>query len=368
MRINWYEPRFGEEELEGVTKVIKDAYVNEGPKTKEFEKELRDYLGVKYVLLIANATAGLFLAVKADSIIKGKKDFEVIVPDMTMIATANSVEWAGGKPILVDIEKERTTISVSEIEKKITNKTTAIIPVHVLGRAADMEEIEEIAKKHGLSIIEDSAGALGSRLNGKLLGTFGKVGCFSLQANKIITSGQGGIVVTNDERYYEVMKRLSDFGRMSNKEFIHQKIGYNLKFNDLSSALGMGQFHKIDKRIEMLKSQRKMYEKELIDLDKVRFFPLRKEEVPLWIDVLVENREELVKYLNKNEIYPRKCWPSIHKNPPYEDQGNDQDFPNSTYLSDNCLWLPNGPAISNEQIVFISKKIKEFYNGIKKDT
>ena len=364
MRINWNEPKFDEEDLKEVSEVLKASYVNEGPKTKELEEKFKQYLGVKHVIFTANATASLFLAIKADALIRGVEDFEVIVPDMTMIATATAVEWAGGKPILVDIEKNRMTINIKEIEKKITSKTTAIIPVHILGRATDMEKLNEIAQKYNLTIIEDAAGALGSKINEKYLGTVGKVGCFSLQSNKIITSGQGGVIVTNNDQYNEIIRRLRDFGRF-NKEFLHKIVGYNLKFNDLSAALVLGQFNKLEERKKLLIKQRNQYEQELSSVNKIKFPEFEEGEIPLWIDVIAKNRDELFEYLKSLEIYSRKCWPALHKNPPYQNQGTDEDYPISTFISNNVLWLPNGPGLKSEQIDFICLKIKEFYN--KKD-
>ncbi|NPE27134.1 cupin domain-containing protein [Methanococcoides sp. SA1] len=361
-RINWNEPRFDEDDIKEVSEVIRDNWVNEGPKSRELELSIKKYLGVKHVILTTNATAALFLAVKADAKLKGVKDFEVIIPDMTMIATAMAVEWAGGKSVPVDIEKKRMTIDPSKIEDKITHKTTAIIPVHTIGRSADMESLKFIAGKHNLSIIEDAAGALGSQEDGKFLGTIGKAGCFSLQSNKIITCGQGGVIVTDDDRYYETMRSLCDFGRID-KEFLHKEKGFNLKFNDLSAALGLSQFRKIEERKKMLVEQRKKYESELSEIKEVSFPPINIDsgEIPLWIDVIVKDKDELIENLKSSEIYSRPCWPPVHRNPPYSHTGNDSDFPNSTYISDNVVWLPNGPAISSDQISFICGKIKDFY-------
>jgi perosamine synthetase len=362
MRINWNEPRFDDDDLKEVSQVLKDSYVNEGPKTKELEQKLKDYLDVKHVILTANATAALFLAVKADAIIKGKKEFEVIIPDMTMFATATAVEWAGGKPILVDVEKDRMTLDTEKLENKITSKTTAIIPVHILGRSADMEKLNQLARKNNLTIIEDAAGALGSKnADGKYLGTIGKVGCFSLQSNKIITSGQGGIIVTDDDKYNEVIRRLRDFGRFD-KEFLHNTIGYNLKFNDLSAALALSQFKKLEERRRLLIQQREQYKKELSGLENIKFPKFQESEIPLWIDIIAENRDEIFDYLKSFEIYSRKCWPAIHENPPYQNQGTDEDFPNSSFISKSCIWLPNGPAIDSEKIKFICSKIKDFFS------
>lgn len=363
MRINWNEPKFDGSEMEEIKKVVEANYVNEGPKTRELEEEIKKYLGVKHVIITTNATAALFLAVKADALIKNKEEFEVIVPDMTMIATATAVGWAGGKPILVDVEKESMTIDSKKIEEKITEKTIAIIPVHILGRSANMAEIEKIAKKHNLTIIEDAAGALGSKYKGQFLGTIGKVGCYSMQSNKIITSGQGGIIVTNDDNYNEVIRRLRDFGRLNNKEFIHKAEGYNLKFNDLSAALGLAQFRKLEEKKKLLIMQRNQYEKKLGALKDVRFPKYNSEEIPLWVDVVVKRRSELVEYLKKNEIYTRECWPAVHRNPPYANQGEDGDFPNASFIADNVLWLPNGPALTSDQINLITKKVIEFYGS-----
>jgi len=367
MTIRWNEPRLNSEELREVEKVITNSYVGEGPKTRELEEMISNYLGVKHTILTVNGTAALFLATKADAIIKGVEDFEVIIPDMTMFATASSVNWAGGKPILVDVSKEKMTIDTKKIEEKITSKTTAIIPVHILGRAADMDQLTKIAEKHNLTIIEDAANALGSKDNGQFLGTIGKVGCFSLQANKIITTGQGGVIVTNDDKYCETMRRLRDFGRF-NKEFYHEEMGFNLKFNDLLAALGVAQFKKIEQRKKMLVNQYKTYKKELKDSNKIKFPNVDTDngEVPLWIDAFAEDAKNLINFLKEKDIHCRECWPAIHRNAPYKYQGSDSDFSNSSYLSDNVIWLPNGPGVNEEQIVFISKKIKEFYKELKK--
>ncbi|MBU3923822.1 MAG: DegT/DnrJ/EryC1/StrS family aminotransferase [Nanoarchaeota archaeon] len=379
-RINWNEPRFDSGALEEISEVIRDSYVNEGPKTCELEEMIRNYLGVKYVVLTTSATAALFLALKADAVIRGLEDFEVIVPDMTMIATANAVSWAGGTPIFVDVEIARGTIDASKIEVAISNKTAAIVPVHTLGRSAEMERIMDVAIRNNLTVIEDAAGALGSKNGEKFLGTIGKVGCFSLQSNKIVTCGQGGIIVTDDDKYYEMIRRLRDFGRLSNKEFLHEIEGYNLKFNDLSAALALSQFKGIERRKAMLVEQWKFYAERLVNVDEVKFpvVDLNKGEVPIWVDVLVEDRDELIDYLKSFDVHCRACWPSVHRNPAYRQDsvvggrgvgGSDElvefRFEGADYFADNCVWLPNGPAIDVEQMSFVCEKIEEFYSSPK---
>lgn len=362
--INWNEPSFDAKDMLEVTKVLKANYINEGPKTAELERKLEAYLGSKHVIMTCSGTAALFLAVKADMIIKNLKEFEVIVPDMTMIATAYAAHWAGGKAVLADIEPYRFTISPEEIRKKISARTSAVIPVHVLGRSANMDEIMKIAEEKNLTVIEDCAGSLGSKNeNGQHLGTIGKMGCFSLQSNKIITCGQGGFVCTNDDKYAQIMRALKDFGRIS-KTGMHDIEGYNLKFSDLQAALALSQFNKLEARIKMLNEQREIYLKELDDLeDNIVMMKYESGEVPLWIDVIAKERDHLAEYLfNYYQIRTRKCWPALHENAPFKDQkGNIAQL-----TSENALWLPNGPKIKPEDIVAICKKIRRFYTSWKK--
>lgn len=361
-RINWNEPRFGDEERKIIEEVLRNNYVNEGPKTKELEEEIKKFLGVNYAIITTNATAALALAVEADAAIKKKKKFEYLVPDLTMLATASAVSWAGGTPILVDVIKRDGTINVEKLEDRITEDTIGIIPVHTVGRAANMESIMKIAKKCDLTVIEDAAGALTSKnIDGKYLGTIGSAGVYSLQSNKIITSGQGGIIVTNNQEYYEKMRRLRDFGRLSNKEFIHAEEGYNLKFNDLSAALALGQLKGIESKKNRLLMQREEYFRYLSDLEEISFFPLREGEVPLWVDIFAKERDNLASYLRENNIFPRECWPALHMNPPYAYQGEDKDFPVASKIAKEVLWLPNGPALEFHEINYISDKIREFY-------
>lgn len=366
MVIRWNEPRFDSEDLKEVSKVIIDNYVNEGPKTKEFEKILSEYLNVKNVVMVTNGTVALYLALKSIAILKGKEDFEVIIPDMTMFATATAVELAGGKPVIVDVEEKRGVIDLEKIEEKITEKTLAIMPVQILGRGVDMEKLKQITEKYNLMIVEDSAGALGSMQGNEYLGTIGDVGCFSLQSNKIITTGQGGVIVSDNDLLIENIRRLRDFGRADKSEFLHNEIGYNFKFSDLAASLGVSQFKKIEERKKMLVEQYETYFNELSSLEEIKFFGLKEKEVPLWIDVYVKKRDKLFSFLKEREVFSRPCWPAIHQNPPFLQ--NDENFPVSSKMASEVLWLPNGPGINKDQIIYICDLIKEFYNGIKENS
>ena len=363
MTIRWNGPRFDEGDIRRVAEVLNDDYVSEGSITRELEDKLEDYLGVRHVVMTSNGTAALFLAFRATALIRRVKEYEIIVPDMTMIATASAVGWAGGTPVLADVESARWTLDVEDVKKKITPKTIALAPVHILGRSCDMRGLEAVAGGHDLAMIEDAAGALGSRGHSGHLGTLGDVGCYSLQSNKIITGGQGGFVATDDLRYFETMRRLKDFGRLDKGEFVHRTEGYNLKMGELSAALALGQFGKLDARRELLISQRKVYEHELRQVGELTFPEVKysEGEVPLWVDVLAERRNELSGLLEERGIATRDCWPAIHRNPPYAGQFTDQDFPVASKVADEGLWLPNGPSISEEDIRRVCREVKGFY-------
>lgn len=275
MKISWYSPKFGEKEKELVVKALETGYVNDGgPMCKELEKKISKFLEVKHVILTTSGTAALFLALKADQIIRNLKDYEVIIPDFTCIATANAVRWAGNGAIevLADVNKEDYCINILDIEKKIGPKTKVIIINQIIGRCCDIEELNKIAKEHGLIIIEDAAGAFGSKCKHGYIGTIGKVGCFSLQANKIISCGQGGIVVTNDDLYANKMRRIRDQGRLNKTDVVYPIEGYNLKFNDILAGVVLGQLEDIENRIKNLINQRKQYEQELKNIPEI-FLP-----------------------------------------------------------------------------------------------
>jgi len=360
-KIGWYEPVFGAREKELVGKVLDSGYLNEGPMTKELEDKLSDYLNVKHVILTTSGTSALFLALKADQVIREINDYEVIVPDLTCIATANAVKLAGAEPVLTDIEDKRFCINYDDIARKLTDKTKAIIAVQMIGRSCDMNKLEKISKENNLTIIEDAAGCLGSKTERGYLGTFGKAGCFSLQANKIITSGQGGVVVTDDDNYNEMIRRIKDQGRLSKQEWTYPVEGYNFKYNELSAAVTLAQFERLESKKRDLVDQRQLYEEELKNTPQIFMPELNYDlgEVPLWVDMTVQNRDGLASYLTENDIATRNAWPPVHRNGAYLQ--DDANFPITTRIVGDAIWPPNGPTITSEDIKYVCSKIKEFY-------
>lgn len=366
MDIPWWEPQTGSKEKKLITEVLKSNFLNDGEYTTKFEREITKLLGCKYAVAVTSATAAMFVSLKALNIGFGD---EVIVPDMTFIATPNAVEMAGAKAVLVDIDPKTLTISTEAIKKAITKKTKAIIPVHVSGRAADMRAILKIAKGYNLLVIEDAAEAFMSKHNGKYLGTLGVMGCFSFSPPKIITTGQGGMIVTNNDRLVPRLRELKDQGRPqrgTGGDDIHYSIGFNFKFTNLQAAVGLGQLSYLNKRMRRMKKINFLYSQHLKGLEGIKVFDvdLDRGELSLWTDALVDKRDELDKYLSKKGINCRRFWFPIHTQKPYKLP--DKIFPNSSRLSPKALWLPSAFTMTDKQVKYVCREIKKFFSHGKK--
>lgn len=253
------KPYFDNDEIDEIREVLTSGWVSQGPKVKEFENKVAQYLGVKYAIAASNCTAALHLANLGLGVSPGD---EVIVADYTFPATGHSVLYCGARPVFVDIDPRTYNIAVDKIEEKITKNTKAIIPVHTFGQPADMAKILKIARAYHLPVIEDAACAFGARFQKQYAGTIGEVGCFSFHARKGITTGEGGMIVTNNKDLAERIRYLSVFGmktaweREKSTEFRvpeFQDVGYNYKMSDITAAVGVAQL----KKLEMFIAKRK---------------------------------------------------------------------------------------------------------------
>ncbi len=235
-------PWLGKEELKELKEVLKSQWISGGPKIKKFQEEIAKVCGVKHAVTVCNGTQALYVGLKILGVGPGD---EVIVPDFTFIASANAVVWTGAKPVFVDVDERTFNIDPSKIEKAITKKTRAIMPVHLYGQSADMTAIMKIAKKHHLYVVEDAAQGIGVKFKGKPVGSFGDVGCLSFYADKTITTGEGGMVLTNDSTLAQKVTILSNQGRISRGWYIHENLGYNFRMCDFQAAVGLGQLKKL---------------------------------------------------------------------------------------------------------------------------
>jgi perosamine synthetase len=357
--IPWWNPITNEKrEKEFVRKVLDDNYPNDGYLTTQFEEKIKKLLKCKYAVAVTSGTTALFSSLKALEIGYGD---EVIIPDVTFIATANAVEMTNAKPVLADVELDTANLDPISFERLITSKTKAVIPVHVSGRAANLKQIIKIAKKHNIAVIEDAAEALMSKYNNKYLGTLGNIGCYSLSPNKIITSGQGGITVTNNKKVYQRLREIKDqgspkrgsagFGPINN-------VGYNFKFTNLQAGVALAQLSYLKTRVKRMMRNHKLYKKYLKGIDGITLmkFDTKAGEIPQWSDIITNKPEKLVKAFEKNNIGYRRYWPPIHTQKPYKKP--DKYFPNSNQLFKNALWLASAYTLTDSDIKYVCKIIK----------
>jgi perosamine synthetase len=359
-KIDFWVPQFGPEEKARVADVIDSGFLNDGDVTTQFEREVAELLGCKHVVATTNGTSAIFLALAGVGIQAGD---EVLVPDVTFIATANAVSLTGAKPVLVDADPQNLTVDPAAAERAITPRTKAIVPVHVSGRAADIAAISEIAKRHGLLVIEDAAEAFLSKHRGKCLGTFGSAGCFSLSPNKTITTGQGGLIATDDDRLHVRLRELKDQGRPARGtggDDTHNSVGYNFKFTNLQAAIGLAQLKDLPHRADRMRKIYQGYRDGLRGVAGIAVIPFHIEEgeLPQWTDVLADQRDALYNHLASHGIRGRRFWHPLHTQAPYRRPS--QEFPNSTRKIPHAMWLPSGFVLSDEEVAAVCAEIQSF--------
>ena len=248
------QPSITQREIDYVTDAVKSGWVSSlGKYVDIFEEKFAQYTGTKYALTTCNGTAALHLALVANGIGPGD---EVIIPDLTFVATANAVTYTGATVVCADVEEESLCLDPAKIESAITDKTRAVIPVHIYGHPANMVEIGKIAQRRGLVVIEDAAESHGAEMLGKKVGSLGHCGVFSFYGNKIMTSGEGGMITTDDEALYQHLRMLRDHAMSSEKRYWHETIGFNYRMTNLQAALGVAQLERID---ELLDRKRQIF-------------------------------------------------------------------------------------------------------------
>lgn len=356
-------PDIGDEELEEVKKVFDSKYLVQGDKVEEFEYLIKEYLNVKHVIAVSSGTAALHLALVALDVKTGD---EVIVPDYTFPATSNVVEIVGATTRFVDIKLDSFCIDVDKIESKITNKTKAIIPVHEFGQSCDLDKIIELAKRYSLKIVEDAACALGAEYKGVKVGTLGDIGCFSLHPRKAITTGEGGIVVTNNDSIAEKIKILRNHG-LSYINGIPQFIapGYNYRMTNIQGAIGVVQMKKIEKVNQKRRILAHKYNEFLINSRNIITPKEIKNNNHMWqtYQVLLDNRinrDELINKLKECGIETNFGAHAVHEQVYYKKKYSliDNDFLNSIYAYKYGLALPLHNKLTEDDVKFIVSQLK----------
>ena len=326
-----------------------------------FEAKFAKYIGVKYALSTSSCTGALQIALMSLDIGEGD---EVIVPDQTWVATANAVRYVGAIPIFADIELDTWNLDSNSLESLITKKTKAVIPVHMYGHPARMSKIIKIARKYNLKIVEDAAPAIGAEWEGQRCGTFGDFAAFSFQGAKLLVTGEGGMLVTNNPSLFEKAKKIWDQGRNPSKAFWIDSEGVKFKMSNVQAAIGLGQIERVDELIAMKRRLFSWYEEFLSEVPNIR---LNKEvegaKSIYWMSSLILNeessvkRDELIKELKSRNIDSRPVFPAISQYPiwPLKQQPKQ----NAKFVGENAINLPSGVCLNKEKIVYICKNISE---------
>lgn len=362
------EPFLNGNELKYISEAVSTGWISSSGKfVKEFEEKFADYCGVKYATGVCNGTAALHLALSALDI--GKND-EVIIPDFTMVASAAAVCYTGAKPVFIDVDSMTWNINVQKVEEKITPKTKAIMAVHVFGNPCNMNGINNIADKYGLKVIEDAAEAHGAEYLGLKTGALSDIAAFSFFANKNLTCGEGGMVLTNSKTLYDRCRYLKNlcFPLDEKRIFEHNDLGFNYRISNLHSAIGLAQVEKADEYITMRINNAHLYRKYLADVSGIQF--QRNEEHSLnvhWMNaILIDpdefsvSRDTLIKRLRKKSIDSRLLFTGMHKQKSLQKFGCDcsGDFGVCENLTANGLYLPSAGSLKGEQIKYICDCIK----------
>lgn len=348
MELPWWQTEFSTGEATAASVAISGGYLSQGPIVAEFESLLCDYLGVRNVIATTSGSDALLLALWAAGVGPGD---EVLVPNRTWIATAHSVLLLGAVPIIVDTDKDRPTISLKDLEKKISKKTKAVIPVHMNGRDAHIDQVIELGDRYKLKVIEDAAQALGSKdITGVLLGTKSLAGCFSLSVAKVISSGQGGFIASNDDEFAIQVRRMRTHGVENAIEPAKWvRPGFNFRFTDVLASIAIEQFRKLNQRLVRLREIYERYEEGLGGNAIVEIIPVNFKcgEAGPYIEVLVKQRAEFAKYLHENGVETRKFYPDLATS---DYMVCDSSRKMNKKFGENGLYLPSGPCLTDNSI------------------
>jgi perosamine synthetase len=354
------EPFLNGNEKKYALDAIESGWISSSGKyVNQFEKSFSEYCGVNHGIAVCNGTVALHLALVAIGIGKGD---EVIIPNFTMIASAFAVCYTGAVPVFVDAEGTTWNIDISKIEEKITSRTRAIMPVHIYGHPCDMNGIIEIAKKHGLRIIEDAAEVHGAEYHGARCGSLGDIACFSFFANKILTTGEGGMVITNDQHLADRCRYFKNlcFPLTGSRNYMHDEIGFNYRMSNVHAALGLAQTERIGEYIELRRKNHKLYRETLAEIPGLYLQPEEEGcKNVYWMNGLVINKQEfginrdtLMKKLFEQGIDSRYFFRGMNKQAALLKYGCNtvDEYPVTDWLADNGLYLPSGTGLQASDI------------------
>lgn len=373
MNIPLARPDITDREIEAVVRVLKTPYLSLGPKLEEFERRLAGYAGVRYAVVVNSGTSALHLIIKAMGIREGD---EVITTPFSFISSANCILFERAKPIFVDIEPKTLNIDPARIEERITNKTKAILAVDVFGHPADWDRLKEIADKHGLRLIEDSAEALGAEYQGKKAGSFGDAAVFAFYPNKQVTTGEGGVILTDDGKVAELCRSLRNQGRGERSGWLqHERLGYNYRMSEINCALGIAQMERIGEILKKREQVAQLYNQHLFPLEEEGFLkrPYVSPGVKMsWFVYVIrlsdqytrDDRDEILRELRDRGIGCNDYFQPIHLQPFYRSLGyNAGDFPVTEHVSARTIALPFYNRLGEEEVKAVVTALEGLLEG-----
>ncbi len=355
-------PNLSGNEKKYVVDCIDTTWISSNGKyVNKFEEEFSNFVGAKHAIACCNGTVALHVPLIALGVGPGD---EVIVPSLTYIATANAVKYCGATPVFADCLRDTWNIDPEDIKRKITDKTKGIIPVHLYGNPCDMDPIMEIAEEHGLFVIEDAAECHGAEYRGKKAGTIGTAGIFSFFGNKIITCGEGGMIISNDDELDKHMRQLKGQGQDPNRRYWFTEVGYNYRMTNIAAAIGLGQLENINEHINERKKVASYYFEELKGMEKyIDFQHVTKGADSVWwmFSILLKenvkiSRDDIMLKMDEEGIETRPVFYPMHIMPVYEDKN--AGCPVSEYVASRGINLPTHALLSREDIKYICDTLK----------
>lgn len=364
------EPFVGENDIRYVMDALKTGWISsEGKYITEFEKKWAQYCGMKHGIAVSNGTTALEVAVRCLGLKPGD---EIIMPTFTIISCALAAVYNGCKPVLVDSDPVTWTMDVRQIERAVTKKTRAIMPVHIYGHPCDMGPIRDIAKKHGLFVIEDAAEAHGAEYKGGKCGSFGDISCFSFYANKIITTGEGGMLLTNNDEFAEKARSHRNLCFRKERRFYHTELGNNFRLTNLQAAIGLAQVERIEDSVAKKRRMGKFYTEELKGIDSIELpveMPWAKNVYWMYGLVLKEksglDAMAFAKLLKDQGVDTRPFFLGMHEQPVFHEMGyyNGEKHPVAERIARQGLYLPSGMTITDEQMEEAAATVRKILNG-----
>jgi dTDP-4-amino-4,6-dideoxygalactose transaminase len=352
-------PIIENEEIEEVVKVLKSGFIAQGPKVAEFEKAFADYIGCKYGIATSSGTTALHVALLSGGI--GKND-EIITSPFSFVATGNSILYTGAKPVFVDINPETYTLDPNKLEEAINSRTKAIMPVHLYGQPANMDSIMKIAKKYDLIVIEDAAQSHGSSYNGEKVGNIGDMACFSFYPTKNMTTGEGGIITTNNKEFADLAKIIRAHGETD--RYTHSILGFNFRMTDIAAAIGLSQLKKLDSFNQKRINNAKYLNKELANINGIKTPKVENNSKHVYHQYTIKiekgNRDDWVKFLNDNGVGTGIHYPiPIYKQEIYQKLGYNMHCPKTEEASNKVVSLPVHPSITEKELAIIVNVLKK---------